>query len=94
MVAIEDICSKIRMPLESFVWHPEIAEPGYKVQGKLFGNRDQAMQLNWPFTSMPEMIEVYNEETGRSVKFQQRLALDCPNRYYSMNSDYLIEIYF
>lgn len=94
MVAIEDICSKIRMPLESFVWHPEIAEPGYKVQGKLFGNRDQAMQLNWPFTSMPEMIEVYNEETARWVKFRQRVGLYSQDRYYSLNPDYLIEIFF
>lgn len=94
MVAIEDTVSKIRMPLESFEWRPEIAEPGYKVQGKLFGDRDQAMQLNWPYTSMPEMIEVYNEETGRWVKFRQRLAMHSQDRYYSLNPDYLIEIYF
>lgn len=94
MVAIEDTVSKIRMPLQSFKWQPVINEPGYKILGTLYGDINEAMQLNWPFTSMPEMIEVYNEETGRSVKFQQRLALDCPNRYYSMNPDYLIEIYF
>lgn len=91
MVAIEDMVSTIRMPLESFKWKPVVFS-SYKTQGNLIGNRTEAMQLQWPFTSMPEMIEVFNEETGRTVKFRQRLAFQ--DRYYSLNPDYLIEIYF
>jgi hypothetical protein len=91
MVIVED---KIRMPIESFKWHPEIVEPGYKITGKLFGDRAEALQLNWPSTSMPELIEVFNEETGRRVRFRQRGILHSQDRYYSLNPDYLIEIYF
>jgi len=40
------------------------------------------------------MIEVYNEETGRWVKFRQRVGLYSQDRYYSLNPDYLIEIFF
>jgi hypothetical protein len=91
MITEED---KIRMPLDSFEWHPEIVDPDYKTQGKLFGNRAEAMKLNWPSTEMPELIEVFNEETGRQVKFRQRGILHSQDRYYSLNPDYLIEIYF
>lgn len=85
---------KIRMSLDSFEWHPEIVDPDYKTQGKLFGNRAEAMKLNWPSTEMPGLIEVFNEETGRWVKFRQRVSLHGQYRYYSLNPDYLIEIYF
>jgi hypothetical protein len=91
MLVAED---KVRMSIESFDWKPEIDEPGYKVQGTLFGNRAEALQLNWPSISMPELIEVFNDKTGRMVTFRQRGILHSQDRYYSMNPDYLIEIYF
>lgn len=92
MITIDDLVSKIRMPIESFEWKPEIDGPGYKVQGILFGDRAQAIQLNWPFTSMPEVVQIHNEKTNRTVKFRQRLSN--PNHYYSLHPDYLIEIHF
>ena len=91
MITVEDI-STIRIPVEAFKWYPEIAEPGYKVAGKLVGDSNMVMQLNWPLTSMPLIIEVFNEETERWVKFRQRVSDQ--HRYYSLNPDYLIEIDF
>jgi hypothetical protein len=75
----------IRMPLSAFIWQPEIAEPSHRVVGKLIGDR-RSLQV------MPDTIEVVSEQTGHVVTFKQRYA-DI-HRYYSTESDYLIEIFF
>jgi hypothetical protein len=91
MVTVEDV-NTIRISIEAFRWYPEIVESDYKVTGQLVGDINTVMQLNWPLTSMPLMIEVFNEETERWVKFRQRVSDQ--HRYYSLNPDYLIEIDF
>ena len=80
---VEQSCPRI--PIGHFQWDPS--------NGLLVSRReDSEKYIN--LDDLPEMVQVYNDETKRAINFQRRMRESQYLRYKSTNPDFALEVIF